>query len=82
MVALVFASGVGTLRHKLRFLALALPLVFFVNFLRVFTTVVFSIQFGFQNFDFVHGFLWSGLMVAFVVATWYWFFCKEKVNSR
>lgn len=82
MAALVFASGVGALRYKLKFLAWMLPLVFFVNFLRVFSTVVFSINFGFDYFDLVHGFLWSGLMVVFVIGAWYLLFFKEKVNSR
>lgn len=78
LAALVFASGVGTLRGKLRFLAFGLPLVAFVNLLRIVTTISFSLTFGFEYFDFVHSFLWGGLMVVFVIGVWYFLFFKEK----
>lgn len=74
--ALVFASGVGTLRSKLRFLAFGIPLVVFANLLRVVTTVAFSLSFGFAWFDFLHTFLWGGLMIALVVLMWYGLFLK------
>lgn len=82
LAALVFASGVGTLRGKIRFLAFGLPLIALVNFLRVVTTSLFSLKFGFQYFDFVHVFLWGGMMIALVIGVWYFLFFKEKVNSR
>ncbi len=82
LAALVFASGVGTLRGKLRFLAFGLPLVMFVNLLRIDTTILFSLATDFVYFDFVHVFLWGGLMTGFVIAVWYLLFFKEKVNSR
>jgi exosortase/archaeosortase family protein len=78
MFALVFASGVGTLGRKLRFLAFAVPLVAFVNLLRVASTAAFSVETGFVHFDLVHGLLWSALMVAFVVCAWYLLFFRGK----
>lgn len=78
MFALTFASGIGTLRQKLRFLSFALLLVMFVNFLRVDTTILLSLNLGFQVFDFVHVFLWGGLMTGFVIATWYLLFFREE----
>lgn len=76
MFALTFASGVGTLRQKIRFLAFALLLVMFVNFLRVDTTLLIALNLGFGLFDFVHVFLWGGLMTGFVIATWYVLFFR------
>ncbi len=78
MFALTFASGIGTLGQKLRFLAFALLLVMFVNFLRVDTTLLVALNFGFEYFDFVHVFLWGGLMTGFVIATWYLLFFREE----
>ena len=78
LTALVFASGVGTLRNKLRFLAFGLPLIIFVNLLRVVTTILFALKFGFQYFDFVHTFLWSVLMVLFVIGVWYYLFFRKR----
>ena len=77
LTALVFASGVATLSGKLRFLAFGLPTIAFMNLLRVVTTIVFSLEFGFQWFDFVHGFLWGAVMVVFVVGMWYYLFFKR-----
>jgi len=82
LTALVFASGIGSLRGKLRFLAFGLPLIIFVNFFRVDTTILFSLATDFAYFDLVHTFLWGGLMTGFVLAVWYLLFFKEKDNSR
>lgn len=77
MTILVFASGVGSLSGKLRFLAFALPLIFFINFFRVVSTILVSLAFGFEVFDFVHTFLWGSMMVVLVVAIWYAAFLKN-----
>jgi len=82
LTVLVFASGIGTFRNKLRFLSFGLPLVIFVNLVRVLTTVVFPLEFGFQYFDFIHNFLWSSLMIAFVVWIWYWLFFRGRQTNN
>lgn len=78
MSALVFASGAGSLGQKLRFLAFALPLVAFLNLLRVVTTSLVYLNYGLPGFELVHGLLWSAVMVVLVVFLWYWLFLKEK----
>lgn len=75
--ALVAVSS-GSIVNKLRFLGFGLPLVAFVNFLRIDSTVLISLGYGLQYFEFVHGFLWSSLMIVFVVALWYFLWLKEK----
>ena len=77
MTILVFASGVGTVGYKLRFLAFALPLVVFINLVRVVSTITISAELGFGVFDFVHTFLWGGLMIVLVIAVWYLIFLKN-----
>jgi exosortase/archaeosortase family protein len=81
LTALVFASS-GAIRGKLRFLAFGLPLIIFVNFLRIDTTILFSLAYGFNYFEFIHGFLWGALMIIFVLALWYFVYFKEKDNKR
>lgn len=77
LAALVFASS-GAVANKLRFLAFGLPLVAFVNFLRIDSTVLVSLKYGVSYFPLVHDFLWGTLMIVFVVALWYFLWLKEK----
>lgn len=78
MFALVFASGVGSLRQKLAFLAFALPAIAFFNLLRLVTTSLVYVNYGLPGFDLVHGLLWSAMMVALVVCVWYYLYLKDK----
>jgi len=78
MSALVLASGAGSMGQKMRFLAFALPLVAFLNLLRLVTTSLAYLEYGLPAFELVHGFLWSAIMVALVIFLWYWLFLKEK----
>ena len=78
MFALVFASGVGSLRQKLSFLAFALPAIAFFNLLRVVTTSLAYVNYGLPGFDLVHGLLWSTMMIALVVCVWYYLYLKDK----
>ncbi len=82
LAALVFASGVSTFRGKLRFLAFGLPLILFVNFLRVDTSSLILLNFGIDYFKQFHDILWGGLMVVFVLALWYFLFFKNFVWKR
>lgn len=77
LAALVFASS-GALIGKLRFIVFGLPLVALVNFLRIDSTVLVSLEYGVEYFPIVHDFLWSSLMIVFVVALWYFLWLKEK----
>lgn len=82
LTALVFASGICSLRGKLRFLAFGLPLIAFLNLLRIDTSTVILLNFGKESFNFFHGLLWEVMMVALVLAIWYLFFLREKDNKR
>lgn len=78
MSALVIASG-GSLIQKSRFLAFALPLVAFVNLLRIVTTSLVYLNYGLPAFELVHSALWSVFMVISVVLIWYLLFLKGKI---
>lgn len=75
---LVFASGIGTTGSKLRFLAFGIPLMAMVNMLRVVSTVLLSLNLGFENFSLIHDFLWSGVMVALTFGVWWLLFYRTK----
>ncbi len=76
MISLVISSGIGTIKYKLKFLAIALPTIILINIIRVISTVILSLNFGFDNFDFIHTFLWSSLMIILIIIIWYLFFVK------
>lgn len=80
LTALVMASGVATLKGKAKFLAFGLPLVALLNLIRIVSTSALSIELGFIYFDFIHGFLWSTVMIGFVVGIWYLLFFRDKIR--
>jgi len=74
LTALVFATPISNLTKKTRFLALWLPIVFFVNYLRILTTVLIVLIAGFQYLGVVHTILWREGMIVLIIAIWYlWF---------
>ena len=82
LMALVLAVPKMDLGKKLKFLLVGLPSVFILNLLRILTTIVIALEFGFQYFDVVHLFLWrEGLIIA-VIAIWYVWLKRERYNIR
>lgn len=66
-------------RKKLKFLALGLPLIFFLNILRIFATIYFFIVLGVQ-YEFLHQFLWRYFMSISVLIMWFLFLYKHRYN--
>ena len=81
LCALVFACSFD-LRKNLKFLIFALPLLFFINFLRIFSTLLISLTFGFEHFEITHNFLWREGMLFFVLLLWYLWLRKTKYNLK
>lgn len=73
LAALVIATPIYDFhfRSKLKFLAVGLPGIFALNFLRIWSTVWYSAVFGWQNFDVIHIFLWREGLIAVVVLFWF-----------
>jgi len=79
LFALTFATPKRKTRNKLKFLAVGLPALFVLNFLRIATTILVAVVYGFQYFEVVHIFLWREGLIAAVLAIWYlWLRKKEK----
>jgi len=68
------------LRKKIKFLLVALPAIFLINYLRIVSTLLFVLAYGFRYLDFVHGILWQEGLVAVVVLAWYLWLRQIKYN--
>lgn len=82
LAALVIATPVSDLHKKIRFLFIGVPLVFLINYLRITSTILVSLKFGFQYFDIIHMFLWREGLILAVVAIWYVWLRKKRYNIR
>ncbi len=81
MVALVFSTSFN-LRRNLKFLAIALPFLFSLNFLRIFSTLIIAFKLGSQYFEVIHTFFWRECMVAAVILIWYFWLRKIKYSLK
>jgi len=79
LVALVLATPARKPKDKMRFLAIGLPVLFALNLLRIATTILVAVVFGFQYFEVVHIFLWREGLIAAVVLIWYLWLRQKKI---
>lgn len=80
LTALALATPVKN-DKKIKFLILALPSLFVINFFRIVTTILAIFNFGFQYLDIVHTLLWREFMIILVVALWYFWLKGVKYNT-
>jgi exosortase/archaeosortase family protein len=82
LAALAIATPFIAWKRKWKFIAVGVPLVFALNYIRIVTTILISLKFGFQYFNVVHTLLWREGLILAVVAIWYLWLRKEKYNIR
>ena len=70
LLALTIATPKRKMKDKLKFLAIGLPVLFVLNFLRIATTILVSVIYGFKYFEIVHIFLWREGLIAAVLIIW------------
>lgn len=80
LAALIIATPRIVFHKKLRFLIFALPAIFLVNLLRIFSTIYLSLVYGLEYFDFLHTTLWRISIIGVVLAFWLVFLQREKHN--
>ncbi len=80
LTALVIATPLIVWKKKLKFLGIGMPLIFLINYLRIVTTILISLKFGWQHFEIVHTIIWREGLILAVVAIWYVWLRKEKYN--
>ena len=79
LVALIIATPLPSMRRKLRFLAVGVPAIFVLNFLRIWSTIWYSYVYGWENFDVIHTLLWREGLIALVLLFWF-FWLRDAVR--
>ncbi len=80
LVALAIATPVKSLRKKLKFIGIAIPTIFFINFFRILTTILVALRYGLNYFEIVHTLLWREGLILAVVLIWGLWLWNEKNN--
>lgn len=78
LIALVLATPTFKLAKRFTFLLYSVPTIFFLNFLRIVTTILFAINYGFEYFELLHMLIWREGMILAVVILWF-LFLKGKI---
>lgn len=82
LFALVIAVPAINMTDKLRFLSMGLPTIFILNLIRITTTILVALNFGFQYFDIVHTVLWREGLILAVVLLWYFWVKGKRIIIR
>lgn len=69
-------------KKKLKFLIIALPFIFILNYIRILTTIVLAFRYGFQYLEIVHTLLWREGLIFAVLAIWYIWLRRINYNIR
>ncbi|MEM5794130.1 MAG: exosortase/archaeosortase family protein [Candidatus Aenigmatarchaeota archaeon] len=78
LFALVLATP-SELKKKFKVLVIGSPFLFFLNFIRILTTILFCMSFGLQYLEVIHNFLWREGLILVVAAIWYIWLKKENI---
>ncbi|MDI6798915.1 MAG: exosortase/archaeosortase family protein [Candidatus Aenigmarchaeota archaeon] len=79
LAALTIATPKSKIKGKIKFLAIGLPFLFFLNFIRILTTLMFSFHFGYQHLEVMHTFLWREGLIFAVIFLWYLWLRRENI---
>jgi len=82
LAALAIATPFVRWKKKLKFLSIGIPAVFLLNYIRIVSTILIAIKFGFQYFDIVHTLLWREGLILIIVAIWYVWLRRIKYNIQ
>ncbi|MFH1127178.1 MAG: archaeosortase/exosortase family protein [archaeon] len=68
---LMFAVRKVRLEKRIAGVLVAAPIIYFGNAFRIFSSIYLTRIFGFEWFDFIHGFLWQWGLIALVILIWW-----------
>jgi exosortase/archaeosortase family protein len=80
ILALTISTPIKSWKRKLKFMAISIPTIFLINFLRILTTILVTLHYGFNYFEIVHTFLWREGLILAVVCIWSFWVWSEKDN--
>ena len=78
VASLILVTPISIIRHRIKVALIAVAIIFFINYLRIATTILISIKFGFNFFDIVHTVLWREGLILAVVGVWFGWMRMEK----
>lgn len=81
LFALVFATP-GDRMKKLKFLSIWIPVLLVINIFRVVITLLVGLNLGIQYLEIIHKFLWEQVMIVSLLAIWYLWLRKGKLNIK
>lgn len=70
IAALILATPISKISRKIKFAAIGVAVIFFINYLRISSTILISANFGFNLFDIIHTVLWREGLILAVVGVW------------
>jgi len=78
LAALILATPISKISRKIKFAVIGVAIIFFINYLRISSTILISASFGFNLFDIIHTVLWREGLILAVVGVWLVWMRMEK----
>jgi len=82
LLALTLATPLSNLKRKAKFLIIGIPAIFLLNYLRIITTILISLNFGIQCFEIVHTLLWREGLILIIILLWYIWLRKQNIIKK
>ena len=76
--ALILATPISKISRRIKFATVGVAVIFFINYLRISSTILISASFGFNLFDIIHTVLWREGLILAVVGVWFIWMRMEK----
>jgi len=69
-------------KKRFKFLLTSIPAIFFINYIRIVTTIVYAQKFGLETLAVVHSVLWQEGLVAAVLVLWFLWLWSDKKGIK
>jgi len=82
LISLMLITPVVGIIRKLKYITCGVVVLFFLNIVRIVTTILLSVNYGFEYFNLIHTILWREGLILSVVLIWSLWLWHEKHNIR
>lgn len=80
LAGLMLAVRNVSLKTKARGIIASVPLIFFANLLRIYTSILLSVWVGVEHFPFIHDVLWQSTMAVLTLGLWLFWLKEHKLH--